>query len=388
MALSDDVKSAVSLVATVAPLVEWDLRKSRPQRGDWWAPCPLHGEATASFHVTETGDAGGQFYCFGCQARGSVIDFVMQHRGLSFGDAVKALARDGGIGNVADPVRQAEIEKDAQARRDAAALASDAAAARGEVAARRIWADAVSGAPELAAYLTGRGVRLDLIGGVPPTLRYHPDLPARDGAGGVIHRGPCMVAAIGRRGGFVGVHRTWIDGPARARLPDGRAVPKQMLGRTGAIFGQPVMLTHPDPTARLIVGEGIETTLAGLAAHRHRRPSQPVTAEAALTLGALAGRSDPSAPAPGFSDRTGRPLPSPQPDQDAPGWLPPAAGCRDVLVLADPSEKCPQSAEIHGQRARAKLHQRGHAAALSVPLGRWDHGSDFADLAATGVLYD
>ncbi|WP_157063863.1 CHC2 zinc finger domain-containing protein, partial [Phaeobacter sp. 11ANDIMAR09] len=53
MALSDEVKARVSLRAIVEQTVTWDMRKSNIRRGDYWAPCPFHGEKTASFHVTE-----------------------------------------------------------------------------------------------------------------------------------------------------------------------------------------------------------------------------------------------------------------------------------------------------------------------------------------------
>ncbi|WP_253279978.1 CHC2 zinc finger domain-containing protein, partial [Phaeobacter sp. 11ANDIMAR09] len=53
MALSDEVKARVSLRAIAEQTVTWDMRKSNIRRGDYWAPCPFHGEKTASFHVTE-----------------------------------------------------------------------------------------------------------------------------------------------------------------------------------------------------------------------------------------------------------------------------------------------------------------------------------------------
>ncbi len=385
MSLAADVKARVSLVEVAGRALTWDLRKSIPAKGDWWAPCPFHGEATASFHVTETGGAGGQFYCFGCHAKGSVVDFVMADRGLSFGDAVKALAREGGVDTVADPARQAEVEAAAKKRRDDAARAAQRIAAHNLTRARDLWGRCTPDHPALAEYLEGRGIRLGVLGGVPATLRFHPELPATDRSGQVVHTGPAMVAAIGRKGRFVGVHRTWIDGPARARLPDGAKVPKQMLGETGAIFGQPVMLA---PRAALVlVGEGIETTLAALAAFRHRRPGVPVTAEAALTLGALAGAADPAAPAPALIGANGRPVPSEIPDPARPGWVP-AAHHRAAVVLADPSTKCPASAEANANRALAKLRVLcPDGAALRVPLGRFDHPDDFADLALKGTLY-
>lgn len=56
--------------------------------------CPFHGEKTASFSVAPD---KGMFYCFGCHKGGSVIQFEMEIEGLSYGDAVRALAKRAGI---------------------------------------------------------------------------------------------------------------------------------------------------------------------------------------------------------------------------------------------------------------------------------------------------
>lgn len=51
--------------------------------------CPFHGEKTPSFVV----QAGATHYhCFGCQAHGDAIAFLMQHQQLSFNEAVETLA--------------------------------------------------------------------------------------------------------------------------------------------------------------------------------------------------------------------------------------------------------------------------------------------------------
>ncbi|WP_116134320.1 CHC2 zinc finger domain-containing protein [Tropicimonas sp. IMCC34043] len=382
MALSDDVKAAVSLWAEADRVVTWDRHKSAPDRGDWWAPCPLHGEDTASFHVTEKGGKGGVFHCFGCGAKGSVIDFVMARDGLGFVEAVKHLSDGEGLARKPDPERARRLESERRARRAAAEAAAGREARRRLDLAWTIWRAASADDPRLAAYLAGRGVRLDPIGGVPPSLRLHADLTAFSPSGEVLHRGPAMVAFIGRRR-FFGVHRTWVDGPARARDAAGRKVPKQMLGLTGEIFGQPIMLT-PGGGDLMIVGEGIETTLAGLSAWRLRFPAAQVSAECAMTLGALAGPED-HAHRPGRPGRSGKPLPSPRPDFSAarPGWLPPE-GTAEAIILADPSTKCPETARLHAERAQAKTARHVRRVRLAVPRGRWDHDDDFADLAKLG----
>lgn len=56
--------------------------------------CPFHGEKTPSFSVSPD---KGIFYCFGCHKGGSVINFEMEIEGLSYPDAVRALAQRAGM---------------------------------------------------------------------------------------------------------------------------------------------------------------------------------------------------------------------------------------------------------------------------------------------------
>ncbi len=56
--------------------------------------CPFHGEKTASFSVAPD---KGIYYCFGCHKGGNVINFQMEVEGLSYPDAVRALAQRVGL---------------------------------------------------------------------------------------------------------------------------------------------------------------------------------------------------------------------------------------------------------------------------------------------------
>ncbi len=56
--------------------------------------CPFHGEKTASFSVNPE---KGIYYCFGCHKGGGVINFEMEIEGLSYPDAVRALAKRAGL---------------------------------------------------------------------------------------------------------------------------------------------------------------------------------------------------------------------------------------------------------------------------------------------------
>ncbi len=56
--------------------------------------CPFHDERSPSFHVTP---AKGLYHCFGCQAGGDVIDFVMKTDMVTFAEAVEKLAARYGV---------------------------------------------------------------------------------------------------------------------------------------------------------------------------------------------------------------------------------------------------------------------------------------------------
>ena len=56
--------------------------------------CPFHGEKTASFSVSPD---KGIYYCFGCHKGGGAVNFMMEVEGLSYPDAVRALAKRVGM---------------------------------------------------------------------------------------------------------------------------------------------------------------------------------------------------------------------------------------------------------------------------------------------------
>ena len=62
--------------------------------GNMFGLCPFHGEKTASFSVSPD---KGIYYCFGCHKGGGVINFQMEIEGLSYPDAVRALAKRVGM---------------------------------------------------------------------------------------------------------------------------------------------------------------------------------------------------------------------------------------------------------------------------------------------------
>jgi len=219
MALSDEVKARVSLRALAEQTVAWDAHKSAPRRGDWWAPCPFHGEATASFHVTEPKGHGGQFYCFGCQARGSVIDFAMARDGLDFATAVRALADAEGIDRAPDPARLARIKTESEARQKEAATQAAEKAARGHWKASQIWRAAVVNHPARGAAST-----LAPSAGCRQRCAITPICPALTAR-----------ARTGARGWCIAARRWWASSAATAcwvfTAPGSTAPILQMAGR-------------------------------------------------------------------------------------------------------------------------------------------------------------
>jgi DNA primase len=61
---------------------------------DFKINCPFHGEKTPSFNINP---ARQRYKCFGCDASGTALNFLMEYENLPFVDAVKKLADRAGI---------------------------------------------------------------------------------------------------------------------------------------------------------------------------------------------------------------------------------------------------------------------------------------------------
>ena len=80
----EELSRRIDIAELIGSYVELK-RAGRMERG----LCPFHNEKTPSFYVyPET----NSFFCFGCNAGGSALDFVMQQQNLDFIEAVKFLA--------------------------------------------------------------------------------------------------------------------------------------------------------------------------------------------------------------------------------------------------------------------------------------------------------
>lgn len=84
------LKNEVSLLR----LVESQGHQPKKQGKDYVISCPFHEEDTPSMVISPKNNL---FHCFGCDAAGSVIDWVMKTRGVSFRFACEILQEDAGL---------------------------------------------------------------------------------------------------------------------------------------------------------------------------------------------------------------------------------------------------------------------------------------------------
>lgn len=84
-----EIRSAADIVEIVSEAVV--LKKTGR---NFVGLCPFHAEKTPSFSVNPEKQI---FYCFGCATGGNVFSFLMKHQGVTFPEAVKALAQRYGI---------------------------------------------------------------------------------------------------------------------------------------------------------------------------------------------------------------------------------------------------------------------------------------------------
>lgn len=85
----DEVSEKTDIVRLIGERVQLE------QRGrDWWGCCPFHSEKTASFSVSPEKKF---YYCFGCHASGTAIDFLKNMDKVSFSEAIEILAQKAGV---------------------------------------------------------------------------------------------------------------------------------------------------------------------------------------------------------------------------------------------------------------------------------------------------
>lgn len=346
------LKSLVSIVDIVREVV--DLK---PAGNQLQGLCPFHKERTPSFGVRPD---KRYFKCFGCGAHGDVISFVERYQKVTFLEAAEYLANRVGLmpatasarplKPMAPPPEPDSLdEEEEQQDRLAAALG--------------IWNASIPSSGTLAElYLQCRGINVTRLGGMPPSIRFHPSLYHSNSG----KRFPAMVAAMqGADRGIYGVHRTYIALRAAEHYPKQQKLLAAVMGvpdadidrlvtqvvvkapvspakkMKGISKGSCVRLCHAGPV--MCIAEGIETAYSIL-----RATGYPTWA--ALSLGNMGGIALP-------------------------------AHVQEVILCADSDAKDPAKAEAQLQRA-ADAYQLQRKI---VRIARPHRGSDFNDMLAQGV---
>lgn len=80
------LKEKIDIVKYVGQFLDLTL-----SNGEWWGSCPFHQEKTPSFSVNGEKQL---YFCYGCHAGGSVIDFASDYNKISFPEAVEKLATE------------------------------------------------------------------------------------------------------------------------------------------------------------------------------------------------------------------------------------------------------------------------------------------------------
>ncbi len=85
----EEIRSANDIVDVIGSAVK--LKRSG---ANYFGLCPFHSEKTGSFCVSPLRQT---YHCFGCDAGGNVISFIMEYENYSFPEALKYLADRAGI---------------------------------------------------------------------------------------------------------------------------------------------------------------------------------------------------------------------------------------------------------------------------------------------------
>lgn len=85
----EKIKERLNIVDVIGSYI--NLKKAG---SNFKAPCPFHNDKDPSFVVSPD---RGNYYCFGCGAKGDIFSFVQEFEGLDFKGALKILANRAGV---------------------------------------------------------------------------------------------------------------------------------------------------------------------------------------------------------------------------------------------------------------------------------------------------
>jgi hypothetical protein len=257
----------------------------RRMSGELVGPCPKCG-GVDRFGISLR---KGQFLCRKCDIKGDGISLVRAVLDLDFQKALAWLVgeREAQIDPAEAALRREVAE---QERRRKAKIAER----EREKSIRMAFETWQAGRPiprtPVADYLALRGLSA-LADRVPHSLRFHPDLPYMvqvDRHWLEVYRGPAMLAEILGPGGFIGLHRTWLDlsqpkGKARIVHAGEVLAAKKTLG---SVKGGAIRLVNSSGDPTIVMGEGIETTGAAFVAGAYPQAAY----WAGVSLGNMAGQ--------------------------------------------------------------------------------------------------
>lgn len=317
----------------------WKLR--RASSSEMVGACPLEGIGDDRFSINVR---TGAWSCRKCGLGGhDVIHLVMWSENRKFVDALERIngekpGRDVSAEELDEQRRKADQE---QARRDAASAefrekARKAGFGIWEKSKRPDWTDRFS---PVARYLEKRGIPVAKLleaapaGPVLHEIKLHPwreettdDLGRKNWI--TMAETGAMIACVQLADGkFGAVHQTWIDTDqpkGRLVLPDDeKGKPRPTKKVLGAKKGGAIRLFTPKAPKRIVMGEGIETTLTAMA-----HAFEPDTAYwAGVDLGNMSGRAYR-----GVSDGK---LVHELPDLDDRECFLPPDWCEELVYLAD-----------------------------------------------------
>jgi hypothetical protein len=79
-------------LADTVGIIGRDVNLKQSGNGRWMGVCPFHDDHNPSFSVSQRG-----YKCFGCDAKGDIINFLMSHDGMTFGEAIRHLQQLTGL---------------------------------------------------------------------------------------------------------------------------------------------------------------------------------------------------------------------------------------------------------------------------------------------------
>ncbi len=256
----DDIRSRVPISQLIGTRVSWDRKKTNAPRGDYWAPCPFHGEKSPSFHCE---DQKGRYHCFGCGVSGDHFKFLVELDGMTFPRAVETVADMAGLSMPKraelTPAEKAEFAKkqrereQRQAKFEADRKRDDE---RRTATAGGVWKDTVPIPGTIGeAYLNYRcpGLARHITG---DTVRFHAGLPYPKQFGDKPGLHPCLIGrVVGVDGKGIAVWRIYLAQGGQGKLSG--VNPKLGLGpAAGGAVRLGGMAKH------IGLAEGIETAVA------------------------------------------------------------------------------------------------------------------------------